>query len=150
MAHTGSFSLTTAKLFSSVIYSAAVPVVIVLVGAMVAGVESTTGLHIWFRRGDLDIGLSLLTGGTLVFFYTTGLVVRLEQLIRPGLIDHVRQTFILYMAGIVLGSWLVVWYRELGGGLQYGYGGVLFLTILQGIVVNALTLAHINRRAKGA
>jgi hypothetical protein len=78
------------------------------------------------------------------------LVAHLEKIARPVPIDHFRHTFILYLAAIILGNWLLVWYRQLGGGLQYGYAVVLFLTIVLGIVVNAVALTYINHRAKNA
>lgn len=63
------------RMVSPFLYAAVVPIVAIVVVAAIAMLERTTGLHTWYRVGDVDAAIVLAVSGIVIFSLATRCLV---------------------------------------------------------------------------
>lgn len=128
------------RLLYPFLYSAVGGLVFTFSMAGVAMMEKTIGLHTWRRVGDIDAAIFILTFGIIGFGLATKLLSRFEAVSKPGMLDHLRQSALLYLVASSAGVSMLLYYTEGNGALLYGYSTALFSASVVGIVINAYIL----------
>jgi hypothetical protein len=109
-------------------------------------IEQLMGLHGLFFVGDIDGVAALCLWGGVIFSLGSILLLRVEKIKKPKIIDHFRQTSIFYLLFTI--GFLVIYptiYKILT--LPYyspGQGAAIFFILVavafMGILTNAVTL----------
>ena len=112
--------------------------------------RDVTRYHTWLVVGDLDALAGLIVAALLVVPAATLLGCRLGQVYRPGFADHLAQAFGYYVIMLTAAAWLWHTSATAGGGLGWAAAALLTGAAPAAILLNALTLAAVRFRRRGA
>ena len=129
----------------------------VFVGVLIALVLFES--NIWLAEltglyyvGDLVAALAMLLFGGLAFGFLGQVILRLERLREPTVLDHLRHCALLYLGLLLSGFVLLASHESQAGGLGYAYGLAIFIIGAYAASIDALILLlkrHSNRAAHG-
>lgn len=132
------------KSISPIIYALSIPVVFLVSVFTIRIIDINFGLHTIFWTGDIDMIVSMLFFGLLVFPYVTKFIVKFEGTVSPIFSDHFRQSFLLYIFLIFVTIQNIINSDNIGvGGIQDALGVLVSIILLFGIIVNFAVLRRI-------
>lgn len=96
---------------------------------------------------DIGAFLGILVIGSLIFGLLSFGLTRLERLRLPGVFDHIRHSFLLYLLLLTLVIIQLVVYGELAtSGLAYAFGLILFLVAGYAVLIDIFIIFIVRRR----
>lgn len=126
------------KIISPILYTAFLVPVFIGTFYVFIGLSSIIGLSRFILRGLPEGFISLIVIGSLFFWLANKLMARLEKLLKPNTIDHLRQSSLYYLVAVYA---LVSLIRHgYYGGLGEAYMLMTLAISVWAIIVNAVFL----------
>lgn len=133
------------KIISPILYVAFFVPVLISTIVVVASLESTVGLSSFILTGLPELFISLIVIGSLLFWLANKLMTGLEKLLKPSILDHLRQSSLYYLAALyALASLIRTGYY---GGLGEAYMLTGLAISVWAVIVNIIFL-YKRRKAK--
>lgn len=123
-------------------------IVLLLSIFLISIIEDTWGLHTLFRVGDIDMVVSILIIGGIIFGLATRTLVAYERGVKSVFTKHIHQSFILYLAVGILGYKYMASAAYTSTGLGTAVYTLAIGVFIVGILSNIAVLSYSDETKK--